>query len=179
MNISIVGRHFELTDAIKEHIESVLYTLEKYQMDIISCKCSISAEEKKGKKGFMVEFIVHIAHENTAVIKQRDKDVYAAADLAIGRAHTVIGRMHERKTEHKAVSTEEVSARQILADEQSEAFGSEDEIVPMDLDLHKPLEIEDALEILKSSSQQFLVFNDKDGKMRVLYRRTDSKYGLY
>ena len=49
----------------------------------------------------------------------------------------------------------------------------------MDLDLHKPLDIEDALERLKSSSQQFFVFNDKDSKMRVIYKRIDGKYGLY
>lgn len=179
MNISIVGRHFELTDPIKDHIDSVLNSLDKYHMDIIQARASISGEEKKGKKGFMVEFIISIAHENTIVIKQRDKDVYAAADLAIERAHKVLGRLHDKKTEHKVTSTEEIGAQQMLEDEQAEAYGSDDEIVPMDLDIHKPLEIEDALSSLKDSQQQFYVFNDIDGKMRVIYKRQDGKYGLY
>ena len=48
------------------------------------------------------------------------------------------------------------------------------------LELYKPLEIEEALNILKSSpDRQFIVFNDIDGKMRVLYRRGDGRFGLY
>lgn len=179
MNISIVGRHFDLTDAIKSHIEAVVATLEKYHLDIIQVRAIISGEEKKGKKGFTVEFTINVAHQNTIVIKQRDKDVYAAADLAIERAHKVLRRHHDKITSKKHISVEEINAAQILEDEAHEAYGSDDEIIPMDLDLHKPLEIEDALERLKSSSQQFFVFNDMDNKMRVIYRRTDNRYGLY
>ncbi len=179
MNISIVGRHFDLTEAIKSHIEAVVSTLEKYHLDILQVRAIISGEEKKGKRGFTVEFTVAIAHSNTVVIKQRDKDVYAAADMAIDRAHKVLRRLHEKLVDKKHTTVEEINAAQILKDEAYEAYGSDDEIVPMDLDLHKPVEIEDALESLKSSSQQFIVFNDMEAKMRVMYKRTDGKYGLY
>jgi len=49
----------------------------------------------------------------------------------------------------------------------------------MELDLYKPLSIEEALDMLKSSNKQFLIFNDLDGKTRVLYKRKDNKFGLY
>ncbi len=179
MNTSIVGRHLELTDAIKNHIESVLGSLEKYHLDIISAKAIVSSEEKNGKKGFTVEFTINLPHKSTIVIKQKDKDVYAAADLAIDRAHKVLSRHHDKITDHKVTTLEELGAKQILEDEHEEAHGSDDEIVPTDLDLHKPLEIEEALSTLKSSRQQFLVFNDIDGRMRVIYKRSDNKYGLY
>lgn len=179
MNISLVGRHIELTDAIKNHIESLLRTLEKYHLDIISAKAVVASEEKNGKKGYIVEYIINLAKRNTIVIKQKDKDVYAAADLAIGRAHDVLSKYHEKVTEHQATTLEEINARQIMEDEHNEAFGSDDEIVPTDLELHKPLEIEEALAKLKASKQQFLVFNDMSGKMRVMYKRNDGKFGLY
>ena len=54
-----------------------------------------------------------------------------------------------------------------------------DEIVPTELDLYKPLEIDEALNKLKESTDQFLVFNDMDAKMRVLYKRKDGKFGLF
>ena len=56
---------------------------------------------------------------------------------------------------------------------------NESEIIPVDLELHKPLEIEDALNDLKNSNRHFLVFNDHDSKMRVIYKRKDGKFGLY
>jgi O-acetylhomoserine len=49
----------------------------------------------------------------------------------------------------------------------------------MELEIYKPLEIEEALFKLKSSDAQFYVFNDIDAKMRVLYKRSDGKFGLY
>ena len=54
-----------------------------------------------------------------------------------------------------------------------------DEIIPMELELYKPLEIEEALQKLKDSEAQFYVFNDIDAKMRVIYKRSDGKFGLY
>ncbi|HIP50606.1 MAG TPA: ribosomal subunit interface protein, partial [Campylobacterales bacterium] len=54
------------------------------------------------------------------------------------------------------------------------------ELVPMDLELHKPLDFEEAIEALKAENKrQFIVFNDHDGLMRVMYKRADGKFGLY
>ena len=49
----------------------------------------------------------------------------------------------------------------------------------MELELYKPLEIEEAMQKLKDSDAQFYVFNDMDAKMRVIYKRSDCKFGLY
>jgi len=35
MNLSIVGKQLELTDALKEHIQNSVDTLNKYNLDII------------------------------------------------------------------------------------------------------------------------------------------------
>ncbi|MCF6201543.1 MAG: ribosome-associated translation inhibitor RaiA [Hydrogenimonas sp.] len=179
MNISIVGRHFELTDAIKEHIENAIDALKKYNLDIISTRVVIDADERNGKKGYSAEFVIHMANKNTVVIRQKDKDVYAAVDLAIERAQKVLRRHHDKVTEHKSVRPDELAAAH-EAEIAAALADDSDGIVPMELDLYKPLEIEEALNMLKSSPEkQFLVFNDIDGKMRVLYRRGDGRFGLY
>ena len=174
MNTSIVGKQFELTDAIKGYVEGAFDALQKYGLDIISARAVISADEKKGKKGFSVEFAINLAHMNTVVIKQKDKDLYAAIDLAIERAKKVLRRHHDKVTNKKGKGEEESTVETSI-----EIIDGVDEIVPMELDLYKPLEIEEALERLKDSGAQFLVFNDVDAKMRVLYKRSDEKYGLY
>lgn len=133
---------------------------------------------KRKKRSFGIDVILSLAHSNTLVINQTDKDFYAAVDLAIGRMHKILRRYHDKLNQKQAIPAEDLMATTILQEE-ALANKGEDEIVPMDLDLHKPLDIEDALERLKSSSQQFFVFNDKDSKMRVLYKRIDGKYGLY
>jgi len=50
MNRSIVGRHFELTEPIKDYINGALESLEKYNLEIISSTVIISGDTKNGKK---------------------------------------------------------------------------------------------------------------------------------
>lgn len=175
MNTSIVGKQFELTDAIKGYVENAFDTLSKYQLDIISARCVLSADEKQGKKGFSVEFALNLARKNTIVIRQKDKDLYAAIDLTVERASKVLRREHDKMTTVKGKADDKAQRQQIG----EEAVEGVDEIVPTELELYKPLEIEEALNELKNSDRQFYVFNDIDARMRVIYKRTDGKFGLY
>lgn len=175
MNVGIVGKQFELTDSIKEYVESAIDSLTKYNLDIISARAVISADEKKGKKGFSVEFAINLARLNTIVIKQKDKDLYAAIDLAIERAKKVLRRHHDKIISSKTKTDDRLEPISTSVDTEDGV----DEIIPVELELYKPMEIEEALEKLKSSDMQFLVFNDIDAKMRVIYKRSDQKYGLY
>ncbi len=170
MNLSIVGKQLELTDALKAHVENSKDSLGKYNLDIISTRCVLSADEKNGKKGFSVEFAINLAHMNTIVIKQKDKDLYAAIDLAIERAKKVLRRHHDKITHHKV--KEEVVVEDISSD-------YVDEIVPKRLDSYKPIEVEEALNELKDSAKQFFVFMDMEDKMRILYKKTENTFGLY
>ncbi|MEA2073391.1 MAG: ribosome-associated translation inhibitor RaiA [Campylobacterota bacterium] len=177
MNISLTGRQLELTDAIKAHMTTSIETLSKFHMDIISVNIVASAQTKKGKEHSVVEFVINLAHKNSIVIKQNDDDLYAAIDLAISRAQKAMRRMHDRDTSHHKVGLNE--AKSEVADVKESAEAMEDEIVPVELDLYKPREVEDVLNDLKESEKMFEIFLDHDGKTRVLYKRNDAKFGLY
>ncbi|ANE34079.1 ribosome hibernation-promoting factor, HPF/YfiA family [Campylobacter hyointestinalis] len=175
MNTSIVGKQFELTDAIKNYVDAAFETLAKYNLDIISSRVIISADERQGRKGFDVDFAINLAHKDTIVIRQKDKDLYAAVDLAVDRASKVLRRHHDKLTTHKNKDDEKAN----LANLKDDIVDGVDEIVRTELELYKPMEIEEAIEKLKNSDMQFYVFNDIDAKMRVLYKRSDGKFGLY
>ena len=178
MNLSIVGKQFDLTNPIKQHIENAFDALGKYGLDIISGRCVVSADEKNGKKGFSVEFALNLAKKDTIVIHHKDKDLYAAVDLALERASKVLRREHDKNTTVKN-KDDGKAVRAAIADEHHINDGEVDEIIPMELELYKPLEIEEAMQKLKDSDAQFYVFNDMDAKMRVIYKRSDGKFGLY
>ena len=86
-------------------------------------------------------------------------------------------RRHSDKIKnHKISSFKDFEFEQINQD----LTNNEVEIVPMDLELHKPLEFDDALEnLLSDEKRQFIVFNDLEGLLRVMYKRKDDKIGLY
>ena len=177
MNKSITGRHFELTEPIKAYAEAAIDSLEKYHLDIISASTVISANEKNGKKGFVTEFIINLKDKNTIVITQVDKDVYAAMDLAIERVRKSLRRHADKIKDHKIMSFRDLGEE---AEAVSELSAEEVEIVPMDLELHKPIDFDEAIEALQAEKKrQFIVFNDNEGMMRVMYKRADGRFGLY
>jgi putative sigma-54 modulation protein len=181
MNRHIAGRHFELTEPIKSYIDSALESLEKYNLNIISAHCIISGGTKNGKKGFSVEFVINLKDKNTVVITQRDKDVYAAIDLAVERLRKSLRRYSDKIKNHSNVSLKNLKSEMKESEEQLNYLDDIDgDIIPTDLELHKPLDFEEARDILKDDSRrQFIVFNDNDGRVRVMYKRNDGKYGLY
>ena len=177
MNKHIVGRHFELTDAIKEHVESAIDGLEKYNLDIISTTTLLTAKENSGKSGIAVEFVVNLKDKNTIVITQRDKDAYAAIDIAIERVKKSLRRHADKIKSHRIMSFKDMGEDAIAV---SELDPEDIELVPMDLELHKPMDFDEAILALKEEKRrQFIVFNDYDGNMRVMYKRADGKFGLY
>ena len=180
MNTSIVGRHIDLTDSIKDYINSSVEVFKKYNLDIISVNAIIAQDEKHGKKAFTFEFTLNIAHLDTIVVKQKDKDLYAAIDIAVDRVSKVLRRHHDKVAAHKATKLTEVVSSEIQDQIALELEKFEDEITPVRLTSYKPIDIEEALEELKASDAQFKVFYDKDDVMRVLYKSSiQGKFGLY
>ena len=177
MNISLTGRQMDLTDAIKAHMTSSIETLQKFNLDIISVSMVASAQTKKGKEHSFIELVITLAHKNSVIIKQNDDDLYAAIDMAISRAQKAMRRMHDRESDHHKVGLNEAKAENV--DVKEVAAELEDEIVPVELDLYKPREVEDVLNDLKESGKMFEIFLDNEDKTRVLYKRNDGKFGLY
>lgn len=177
MNISLTGRQFELTETIKEYIYASLVSMEKYNLDIISASVVIAKQERN--RGILLEYTLNIAGKNTIVIKQKDDDLYAATDLATDRAQKALRRLNDRASDHRNESINEAKNEANDVDMHTAKDSIEDEIVPHNLDLYKPREVAEVLEELKEGNKQFDIFNDIEGKTRVLYKRNDGKFGLY
>ena len=161
---------------LRETLDKEFDTFKKYNLDIISVTSTIVGDEKA--KGFTFEFSLNIANIDTVVIKQKDKDLYTAIDIATDRVSKVLRRHNDKITAHKATKFSEAVEVEDGVAKELEKF--EDEIIPQRLTSYKPMDIEEALEELKNSTAQFKVFYDKDDNMRVLYKANAAgKFGLY
>ena len=166
MNVSIVGRHIDITDGMKASINAVIEDIQKYNLDIISSKVIVE-QNKKGE--FKVEFNVIVADKGSVVITQKDKDFYKAVDFAKDRLEKVLRRYHDKLVSHRV--KQEIPA--VVTEE-------EDEIIPVvDLVAEKPMSVDEALAEFKQTNEVFMVFKDLENDTRILYRRKDGKFGLY
>ena len=179
MNTSIVGRHIDLTEPMKNYINSSIEIFKKYNLDIISVNAIISKEEKHGRHAHTFEFTLNIANLDTVVVKQKDKDLYAAIDIAVDRVSKILRRHHDKISSHKATKFSEAPEVQVEDAIANELEKLEDEIVPVRLTSYKPIDIEEALNELKEGESVFKVFYDKDDNLRVLYKMGNEQFGLY
>lgn len=180
MNVSIVGRHVKINDELRTHVENTIEAFKKYNLDIISVNAIISQEQKHGKNVITFEYVLNIAHQDTVVVKQKDKDLHNAIDIATDRVCKILRRHADKVKSHKASKLTDLA---IEAEEDQVAVQLEkldNEIVAVKLNSYKPMDIEDALAELKADAGNFKVFYDMDDNLRVLYKMKDgSSYGLY
>jgi len=166
MNVTIVGRNIDLTEAMKDNIKKVIEEVEKYNLGILH---AIVTVEKDKRDFFDVEIVMNIPDKGTAVVHYKDKDMYAALDKAKDKLEKLLRRYHDKIKNHKIKDRIE----ELIVESE------EDEIVEMPLDVEKPLSIEEAIEEFRNSGLYFMVFRDTNGEKRVIYRRKDGKLGLY
>lgn len=174
MNTSIVAKRVELTEPMQEYVGKAFEQLQKYNLDIIAVKTIVEGDSKHGKPSVFVEFTIQMAHKDTVVIKQGDKDFYAACDQAIERAKKVLRRYKDKVSDkigkdvpHKA----EADIPSLYSDiEGEEVVATAPELI---------LDPAEALTYIKESNLSFVVFNDRSAHLRVIYRRKDGRFGLY
>ena len=88
--------------------------------------------------------------------------------------------LEEKKVINNNIRDFILSGAQLPIEQKKELEKLDNEIVPMSLKSYKPMEIEDALNELKSDDGVFKVFYDMDDNFRVLYKMKDGvHYGLY
>ncbi len=172
MNTSIVGKNIELTEPIKNYAQSAFEAIKKYNLDIISANMVLS-EDKKGL--FSVEFVINVKDKHTVVITQKDKDLYAAIDLAQERAKKNLRRYADKIKDNNNGGIKELDNGESIP----AVNDDEDEIIPLEPKLYKPLDFEEAKIMLEESGESFFVFYDIDNNMRVLTKFDNGKYGLY
>jgi putative sigma-54 modulation protein len=103
MQITVVGRHFGVTEPIKKYVDGKLIKLDRY-----------SSKIKEAHVVLEVQKIRHIA-EITLYMKgfkltatEESHDMYASIDMALGNLHKQLLKLRDRLKEHKARGSQKV-----------------------------------------------------------------------
>ena len=79
MDLKIEGRHFQVTDAIQEHVKEKLTKLERYFDGIHRMHAILDVEKTNRHR---VELVCTVARRQTLIAKGEANDLYAAVDQA-------------------------------------------------------------------------------------------------
>ena len=165
MNTSYIGRKITLPDAFKEKADARLKKLDKF-FDDAEAEVKVSAQKDTATVELTIraDGIVYRA-ENS------DTDKLDALDAAVD---TIIRRIRRNKTRlQKKVKASAFDAYEVPSEEYSHDVVRE-KTVPL-----RPMTIDEAITQMTLLGHSFFMFeNAESGIVNVVYRRSDSGYGV-
>lgn len=168
MKYNIRGNKIDVTEAISDYIKNKVSKLEKYldDNDEVEAKAIVSAKGRNQK----VEITIWSGKYNIRA-EVVNPDLYSAIDLVIDKLERQF-KKYRGKLNIKRVKEEYIS-------EIDELLEEEQKIVRRKEVYLKPIDEEEAITQMELLGHSFFVFkNVETGKINVVYKRSDSDYGL-
>src|SRR3990172_903478 len=168
MNISVNGRHMEVTDALKTYAEEKVGKLEKYLPEGAEALITLGVEKFRHKAEVMIKVngILIQAHEET-------EEMYASIDKVVDKIGRQVKKYKEKLKGHKVRAEERAPAE---APGESERIP---EIIKTKRFDMKPMTPEEAVMQMELLDKDFFVFsNISTGALNVIYKRKDGNVGL-
>jgi putative sigma-54 modulation protein len=97
MQISITGRHMEMTDALRDHAQSRLEKLESEFPRLQDAHFVLDVEKHRQ----MAELVVHAPNHVVVDAKEETSDMYASIDGAVDKATKQLRRLRDKSVDHK------------------------------------------------------------------------------
>ena len=172
MQISITGRHFTVTEPIKEYVEEKFLRLDKYKDKIIEAHVILSVEKYRHHAEASLT-----TKGSKIILNAESDDMYASIDKVLGKIQTKIRRRSDKLKERSLKNIQEFAdlSNEPLLDEES----SESKLVSRSKIGLKPMSVDEAVLQMRLNNNNFLVFrNASTSQVNVIYRKADNNYGL-
>jgi putative sigma-54 modulation protein len=178
MQILVTFRHVDPTPALKAYAEEKLERVKKYLRRPVDAHVilSVSKERHVAEITLQADHVTMFAQETT-------HDLYSAIDLTVDKLEHQAQKLHEKRRHHKGAANarggqaSEVTTSVLAADRRGP--GGAPEVIRTQRVPAKPMSVEEAVEQLARSNDEFFVFvNASNQMLAVLYRRRDGNYGL-
>ncbi len=175
MQITVTGRHFEITDALRQHIENKIRKLDRYLDGITDVYVVLSVEKHRH-----IAEITLQTNRNSIRSLEETHDMYLSVDTVIDKVERQV-RRHSKKRGANRKSRFIAKESEMLADEGTvgEMGKKQPKVIHSRRFAIKPMSVDEAAMQMGLSNDDFLAFlNSETEQMNVMYKRRDGNYGL-
>ncbi|HRI88430.1 MAG TPA: ribosome-associated translation inhibitor RaiA [Candidatus Hydrogenedentes bacterium] len=179
MRVSLAGRHLEITDAIRTHVESQLDKVRHHFDRVIDVDVVLSVEKHRHTADITV-------HANGVRIHGKDTsdNMYASVDTVVDKIDRQILKFKDRSHRYqprksKEAINAEIGEMPVLAEEAAkEAAVGHRRIVREPITM-KPMSVDEAAMQLELRNDTFIVFRNADSlEVNVIYAKHDGTLAL-
>ncbi len=175
MQITITARHFDLTNAIRDHVEEACEKLEKYFDHIINVHLTLSLEGSRNH----VEMSLHASHFSLQS-EAEDHDMYLAVDTVIDKMEAQIKKLKDKVTDHQKKRLKE-DLHFVQAD-LFERYGDEEKPrkrLKTKRIVAETMSVDEAMDQIEKVKDSYLIFkNVETDRINVLVKRDEHTFKL-
>lgn len=190
--IYVVGKHFQVTEAIRNYVWEKLARIERIAVQIIDITVTLDTQKLEHTCSILMNFI----HFHIKVGASTD-NIYSAIDKAADRTVKLVRRYKTKLQSHRAKDTATVDIHvnvikpigddiQVINDDIVAENAIEDaeryqlhQVVAKETMPLKTLTEGEAVMKMEITDDPFIIYrSEEDQKLKVIYRREDENYGL-
>jgi putative sigma-54 modulation protein len=176
MQITITARHFELTKAIRDYVETSCLKLKKYFDHIITVHVTLALENSRN----VCELSLHAARFSLQS-EAEEMDMYLSIDTALDKMEGQIKKLKDRITDHqKRALKDHFDDFSRATDFHVNSVDRARKTVKTKRVVTETLSVEEALEKIDDAKEDFMIFkNLETDRINVLVKKDNEFYKLF
>lgn len=190
--ISVIGKHIEITNPIRDYVEEKIAKIESLSTHIIDIRVTLEVQ----KLNHVVDINMKFSHFRVQV-RAHTENMYSAIDKAFERLYTKLRKWKSRIQDHhaKGVSVTEMEVNVLehaqhdieeineeIIDANNESLESQyslPKVIKKKKRPMKTLTIDEAVMKMELSDDNFMIFkSEEEQAIKVIYRRRNGSYGV-
>lgn len=175
MQITITARHFELTKAIRDYVETSCLKLKKYFDHIITVHATLALENSRN----ICELSLHAARFSLQSASE-EMDMYLSIDTAVDKMEGQIKKLKDRITDHQKRSLKDQFGEFSRSTEfQVNVTDRARKTIKTKRVVTEAMSVTEALEKMEQSKEEYLIFkNIETDRINVLVTKDHEMYKL-
>ncbi len=173
MKVIVSGRNMNITDALRDTVESKLNKLDKFFYNELEAQATLSVQKNRQ----IIEVTIPI-NGSILRVEEATDDMYSSIDNAVDKLTRQL-RKQKSKLENRNSKYKTIRFENIPAYEPENGNAPESKIVRTKRFSIKPMNAEEAVLQMELLGHNFYVFLDGEtDEVGVVYKRKDGNYGL-
>ena len=178
MQVILQGRNVQITDRLREYVESKVDKLDRYLSSAGEARMELAIEQTKSAED---RHVAQLTIRSKGVLlrsEERSSDMFTSVDMVMDKIRRQIDRYRSKRRGRFRSGQAEQLAELEMEDEDLEDV-PEGHIVRTKRFQVTPMGPDEAVEQMELLGHSFFVFyNVEDDQINVVYRRRDGDYGL-